>query len=104
MSIEILRELKSINDILKFSSELQIITIGTIAGIISFKFVSRIYEELYEPIIHSFIPDEYCLKISSNGPFSIKYGIIIREFIKWIILIILLILIHLFFKNIQSKK
>ncbi len=94
-------ETEYITNIFRFSSELEFLTIATIAGIISVKFVNKLYEELYEPMLHTIIPDDYCLKIYHVGKVPIRYGILMREFIKWVLLIIMLMLIH---NYIQKKN
>lgn len=79
--------------------ELEVLTVAMIAGIISVKFVSKLYEELYEPFVHKIIPDEKCLQTCHIGNVPIKYGLLMREFIKWSLLIIVLIVIHKCIRN-----
>jgi len=87
-------EQKYVTNIFQFSSELEFFTIATIAGIISFKFINKIYEELYDPIITSIIPDDSCMQTYYIGNVPVRYGVIMREFIKWILLIMLLMLLY----------
>lgn len=78
---------------LEFIGKVEIITVAIIGSFVTLKLLNVIYENLYEPAIEILISskntDKYYLKI---GRYYIQAGMIIKEFIKWIILIILLMI------------
>lgn len=82
-------------DPFQFISKTQLITIAIIGSFITIKFLNALYENLYEPIVDVIIEskqcDNYYIKI---GEYHIQIGTIIKEFIKWFLLIIVLMLAY----------
>ncbi|MEM0354201.1 MAG: hypothetical protein QXW79_01330 [Thermoplasmata archaeon] len=94
-----------IYDPLEFIDKIGILTIAVVGSFVTIKFLNSIYENIYEPFINTLITSrgtsEYYLKI---GNFYIPVDDIIKEFIKWVIIIVLLmilynILVHKYIKN-----
>lgn len=82
-------------DPLEFINKIELLTIAIIGSFITMKFLNSIYENFYEPIIDEFIDsdksDQYYIKL---GKHYIQIGTIIKEFIKWVLLITLLMLVY----------
>lgn len=84
-----------VTNIIDFTSaELKFLTLATIAGIVTFKFLGRLYDEVYDPIMHSIIPDEYCTQIYYIGNVPVRPGYAMREFVKWLVLVIIIMFIY----------
>ncbi len=83
--------------------EVQIFTIAVLASFITWKFINAMYDNLYEPaidvIMDSDKTDDYYIKI---GSCYVQIGMIIKEFIKWIVLLLVLMIIYNIF--ISRKK
>lgn len=90
-----------IYDPLEFMNKIGILTVTIIGSFITWKFLNALYDNIYEPsidmIINSEKTDMYYVKI---GKYYVQIGMIFKEFIKWIILIIfLMIAYNIFFKK-----
>ena len=89
---------------LEFINKIELLTIAIIGSFITMKFLNALYENLYEPTIDVMIDseksDKYYIKI---GKYYVQIGMIIKEFIKWFLLIILLMIIYNIFTH-QYKK
>ena len=82
-------------DPIKFINKIELLTIAVIASFITMKFLNSIYENLYEPIIDVVVKSDHCEKYYLKvGKYYVQIGIIIKEFIKWVLLIIILMIIH----------
>ena len=94
-----------IYDPFHFISKWQLFTIAIVGSFITMKFLNAIYENYYEPtidiVLDSEKTDKYYIKI---GKYYVQAGAIIKEFIKWFILIILLMLIYNLFIRKYNKK
>lgn len=79
----------------KFTSSVNILTIAMVGGYISWRLMNALYEELYNPLMNSLIPNEECrkhfLKIKGH---RVNVGIILKEFVKWLVLVIVLMIIY----------
>jgi hypothetical protein len=89
---------------MKFLSAAEIITIAVLASFVTMKLLNVIYENVYEPAIESVIDtketENYYVKI---GRYYVQVDIIVKEFIKWIILILLLMLLYNIFLRTPVK-
>ena len=94
-----------IYDPVEFISKVELVTITIIGSFITLKFLNAIYDNLYEPtidvIIDSEKSDKYYIKI---GKYYIQAGMLIKEFIKWFILIMLLMLVYNIIKPNHKKN
>lgn len=94
-----------IYDPFEFIGKVGIITIAIIGSFITMKFLNSVYENFYEPAIDIALDsektDNYYIKI---GKYYVQASVIIKEFIKWIILIIILMLVYNVFITYKQKK
>ena len=94
-----------IYDPFEFIGKIGLLTIAIIGSFITMKFLNAVYESIYEPAIDVFMDteksDNYYIKI---GKYYVQASMIIKEFIKWIILIIILMLIYNVFITYNKKK
>ena len=100
--------MKPIYDPLEFIGKIELLTIAILGSFITMKFLNAMYDNIYEPVIDIMIdsekPDKYYIKI---GKYYIQAGLIMKEFIKWFLLIIILmivynIIIHKFGKKLKK--
>jgi len=93
--------MEPIYDPVEFINKGNIITLAIIGSFITFKLLNCLYINLYEPIIDTSIANKstshYYIKI---GKYYIQLDPIFKEFIKWIIIVIFLMLLY----NIIIKK
>ncbi len=86
---------------LEFVGQIEILTLTIIGSFITMKFLNIIFDNLYQPvmdtIINSDLADKYYLRI---GKYYVQADTIIKEFIKWFVIIILLMIFH----NIYTQK
>lgn len=84
-----------IYDPIQFVCKIQILTVAIIGSYITIKFINALYENIYEPVLDNIIGseqnDNYYIKI---GKYYVQIGMIIKEFIKWLLLIIVLMIIY----------
>lgn len=94
--------LRSHYDPLNFINQIELITIALIGSFFTWKLLNSLYDNVYEPsidiLIESGETNNYFLKI---GEYYIHIGTIIKEFIKWFIVIMLLMFLHNMFKKIE---
>lgn len=87
--------IKQIYDPFKFIGTIRLVTIAIVGSFVTMKFLNALYENLYEPtidiIVDSKNTDKYYVKI---GEYQVQIDVIFKEFIKWIILVILLMIIY----------
>ncbi|XWV26552.1 putative orfan [Tupanvirus soda lake] len=95
--------MKPIYDPLEFIGKIELFTIAIIGSFITMKFLNAMYENIYEPMVDVIVDsektDNYYVKI---GNYYVQMGMIVKEFIKWFLLIILLMIIYNLF--IHKKK
>lgn len=87
--------MKPIYDPVEFINKGNIFTLAIIGSFITFKLCNCLYTNLYEPFIDTVVENEsanlYYVKI---GKSHIHLDIIFKEFIKWIVVIIFLMVIY----------
>lgn len=92
--------MKVIHDPIEFVSQIELFTVAIIGSFITLKFLNALYENIYEPAIDIAInsdkPDKYYLKI---GRYYIQASTVVKELLKWIIMIVLLMLVYNFVVN-----
>lgn len=92
-------------DPFEFVNKIGLFTLAIIGSFITIKLLNAIYDNLYEPAIDIAIdsekPDKYYIKI---GKYYIHAGMIIKEFVKWFMLIIILMIIYNFVVNKFGRK
>ncbi|XWV25291.1 putative ORFan [Tupanvirus deep ocean] len=92
--------MKPIYDPLEFIGKIELFTIAIIGSFITMKFLNAMYENIYEPMVDVIVDsektDNYYVKI---GHYYVQMGMIVKEFIKWFLLIILLMIMYNMFIN-----
>lgn len=87
--------MNQIYDPIEFISKIELFTIAIIGSFITMKFLNAMYENIYEPVLDVVIDsektDDYYIKI---GKYYIQAGMIIKEFIKWVLLILILMIVY----------
>lgn len=85
----------SVHDPFHYISKTEMFTVVVLTSFISWKFLNVLYEQVYQPTIEGLI-DTYDAKnyYINIGPNGIPIGKFILEFIKWLILIIVLMVIY----------
>ena len=93
--------MKATYDPFEFIGKVELFTIAMLGSFVTWKFLNAMYDNIYEPtidiIMDSEQSDKYYIKI---GKYYIQIGMIFKELIKWIIIIVILMLIY----NIFVKK
>lgn len=86
---------KRIYDPIQFIGEIEIFTIAMLCSFITWKLLNSLYDNLYEPAIELFInlgdSEKYYIKI---GNYYINIGIVFKELIKWIILLVVIMILY----------
>lgn len=84
-----------IYDPFEFISKIEIFTIAIIGSFITMKLLNSLYENIYEPcvdvMINSEKTDSYYISV---GNYYIPAGLIIKEFIKWFLLLLILMIFY----------
>jgi len=94
-----------IYDPFKFIKKVELLTIAVVASFITMKFLNSIYENLYDPIIDLVVKSDNCEKYYLKvGSYYVQFGAIVKEFIKWFLLILILMLIHNVFVKYYAEK
>ena len=97
--------MESIYDPLEFINKIELLSIAIIGSFITLKFLNALYDNLYEPAVDVLIDadksDKYYFRI---GKYYIQIGMVIKEFIKWLLLIVLLMIIYNIFIGRYMKK
>lgn len=82
-----------------FIKEMDLFTITMLASFVTWKFLNALYENVYEPSVDILVDgeetDKYYLK---TGKYYVQVGMVVKEFIKWIILLIVLMVVYNYFK------
>jgi hypothetical protein len=80
---------------LKFVQQIELLTLTMIGSFASWRLMNVIYDNIYEPVVDHLVDcggtDKYYLKI---GRYYVQIGIVFKEIIKWIIIVIVLMLIY----------
>lgn len=96
-----------IYDPIEFVGKIELITIAIVGSFITMKLLNSLYENIYEPTIDSLVDspktDNYYIKI---GSYYVQVASIVKEFIKWFLLILILMIIYNFVvrPNISKKN
>lgn len=89
---------------LEFVSQIEMFTLTIIGTFVTMKFLNSIFDNLYQPIIDTIInsdgADKYYLRI---GKYYVQADNLIKEFIKWFIIVVLLMIIHNIYIKYYSK-
>jgi len=84
----------TIYDPIEFIDKIELLTITMIGTFATWRLLNVIFDNVYEPIIDNMVSDkktdEYYTKI---GRYYVQIGIVMKEFIKWIIMLIFLMLL-----------
>lgn len=87
--------MEPIYDPFQFIGKIEVFTIAIVASFITMKFLNSLYDSVYEPVIDNLVNtediDKYYIKM---GKYYIQGDTIVKDFIKWFILIIILMLIY----------
>ena len=89
---------------LKFATRAEIFTLTVIGSFVTIKLINSMYENIYEPAIAMCMPtkdQQYFIKI---GRTYLQINLIIEEFAKWIILIVILMLVFNFITHRAHHK
>lgn len=98
--------MSAIYDPFEFIGKIELLTIAFLGSFITMKFLNSMYENIYEPaidiIINSEDTNDYYIKI---GKYYVQASGIIKELIKWVILLIVLMILYnwLFLKKPKPK-
>lgn len=80
---------------LKFVGQIEILTLTIIGAFMTMKFLNSIFDNLYQPIMDTIISSnnahKYYLRI---GKYYVQADTLIREFIKWFVIVVLLMIFH----------
>ena len=98
--------MESIYDPLQFISKVELFSVAIVGSFATMKFLNALYDNLYEPAIEALFDteksDKYYFKL---GKYYIQIGMVIKEFIKWIlILVVLMIIYNIFIAPHTSRK
>lgn len=90
-----MQHLEPIYDPFKFVTKTELFTIAVIGSFVTMKLLNSMYENIYEPMIDITIDtkktNQYYLKI---GDTYVPISEIVKELIKWFVLIVLLMLVY----------
>jgi len=80
---------------IEFVQEIELFTVAMIGSFASWRLMNIIYDNIYEPIVDVMIDGEKTDKYYAIiGRYNIQIGIVVKEIIKWIIMIIFLMLLY----------
>jgi hypothetical protein len=92
--------MKPIYDPFEFIGKIELFTIAIIGSFITMKLLNALYETIYEPMVDVLVDsdktDSYYVRI---GNYYVQIGMVIKEFIKWFLLIIILMIIYNLFMH-----
>lgn len=93
--------MQPIYDPLEFLKKINIFTIAVIGSFITWKLLNCLYLNVYEPAIDTLIESNHAERYYAiMGKYYINLDVILKEFIKWIIVVVIL----MFMYNISMKK
>lgn len=82
-------------DPLEFIGKIELITIALVGSFVTLKFLSAIYDNLYEPAMETLMDfektDKYYMKF---GKYYVQISLVVKEFIKWFLLIMVLMIVY----------
>jgi len=87
--------MNKIYDPVEFIGKIELLTVAIVGSFVTMKFINSLYENIYEPtmdaIIDSEKSDKYYMRI---GKYYVQTSLVLKEFIKWFVLIIALMIIY----------
>lgn len=87
--------MKRIYDPVEFMNQAELFTIAMLGSFVTWKFLNALYDNLYEPTVDILIDskdtDKYYIKIGNH---YVQIGMLVKEFIKWALLIIILMVTY----------
>ena len=87
--------MSTIYDPFEFIGKAELFTITMLGSFVTWKLINVMYDQFYVPVVDVVVDskdcDEYVLKIGNN---YVRIGVIINEFIKWAIIIIILMIVY----------
>jgi len=90
----------TIYDPIEFIDKIELLTITMIGTFATWRLMNVLFDNIYEPIIDNIISekrtDEYYTKF---GRYYIQIGTVMKEFIKWIVMLIFLMLVFNIMKS-----
>lgn len=97
--------MKPIYDPVEFVDKIGLVSLTIIGSFVTMKFLNAMYENIYEPVIDIVVDsdksDQYYIKA---GKYYIQTNSIVKELIKWILLIIILMIIYnIFIRKFRPK-
>ena len=87
--------MSQIYDPLEFIGKIELITITIVGSFVTWKFINALYENMYEPFIDVMIESNHCDEYYVRfGNKYIKIGQLVKDFIKWVIILIIIMIIY----------
>lgn len=87
--------MSTIYDPFEFIGKAELFTVTMLGSFVTWKLINVLYDHFYVPVIDVAVDnkgcDEYVLKVGNN---YVRIGVIINEFIKWAIIIIIIMIIY----------
>ena len=87
--------MEPIYDPFTFVGKVGLLTIAIIGSFVTMKLLNSLYEGIYEPMVDVLVDskrtDDYYLHI---GNYYVNIGMVVKEFIKWFLLVILIMIIY----------
>lgn len=97
--------MSQVYDPIKFIQKIELFTVAIIGSFVTMKLLNAIYDNLYEPAMEIILDanktNMYYVKF---GKYYMNIGTIFKEFIKWFVLIILLMFFYNFITKNQRLK
>lgn len=88
-------DIKTIYDPIEFIGKVEVFTIAVLGSFITLKLLHSLYDNLYEPLIDLCVDsdesDKYYIRI---GKYYVQIGMIFKEVIKWVVLLIFLMILY----------
>jgi len=105
LSQKIEQKSKEIYDPVKFFGHIDLITVSILGSFVTYKFITSVYEYLYEPVFDVFVDtrttENYYLKLKNN---YIKMASIVKAFVLWIFSIIILMIVYNMYHKWASRN
>jgi large-conductance mechanosensitive channel len=85
-----------------FVTTIELFTIGVLGSFVTWKLLNSIYENVYEPYVDYVMDEkEYDTYYISIGTHKLNIGFLLKEFFKWIIVIIVLMILYNWINNVE---
>ena len=90
---------------IEFITTIELFTIGVLGSFVTWKLLNACYENIYEPYIDYVLENEDCDKYYINmGTHKLKIGYLMKEIIKWTVIIIFLMVIYNWANDIENTN